>query len=393
MEVGEILSVCGIIAEFNPLHTGHKFLIDKAKEYGTVVCAISSNFVQRGDSAIFEKRIRAKSALLCGADIIVEMPVLWSMSTAQNFALCGVAQLIEMGCDKIIFGSESGDIEALKKCADILVCDEYEEKITQNLKLGKTFAKLRQETAEELGAPKGILEGANNNLAIEYIIAGKKLGFDGEFLTVKREGAMHDTKDIDKFVSASLLREKLQSLDIDFCKEYIPSEISSLVDKDNISNIKNIERAILSVLRLKTKEDLKKLPDISEGIENKLFSAINVADSLDSLYNEIKVKRYTLSRIRRLVLSAFLGFDKDFFLKKPPYVRVLGFSKTGEVHLKSIAKNNEKIVTTVSQIEKLPKDAQKVLEIECKATDLYALSLPKALPCGLEYTSKVIKHE
>lgn len=387
------MSVCGIIAEFNPLHTGHKFLIDKAKEYGTVVCAISSNFVQRGDTAIFEKRIRAKSALLCGADIVVEMPVLWSMSTAQNFALCGVAQLMEMGCDKIIFGSESGDIKALEKCADILLSDEYEKEIAENLKTGKTFAKLRQETAEELGAPKGILEGPNNNLAIEYIIAGKKLGFSGEFLTVKREGAMHDTKNIDKFVSASLIREKLTSGDTDFCKKYIPCEIHSLLNKDNVSNIKNIEKGILSVLRLKDKQDFEKLPDISEGIENKLFSAICVAKSLDSLYNEIKVKRYTLSRIRRLVLSAFLGFDKDFFLKIPSYVRVLGFSKTGEEHLKSVAKVNEKIVVTVSQIEKLGKDAQKVFETECKATDLYVLSLEKVLPCGLEYTSNVIKTE
>ncbi len=387
------MSICGIIAEFNPLHTGHKFLIDKAKEYGTVVCAISSNFVQRGDSAIFEKRIRARSALLCGADIVVEMPVLWSMSTAQNFALCGVAQLMQMGCDKIIFGSESGDIEALKKCADILTSCEYEEKITKKLKQGKTFAKLRQECAEELGAPQGVLEGANNNLAIEYIIAGKKLGFDGEFLTVKRQGAMHDTKDIDSFVSASLLREKLKACDFEFCKEYIPSQLHFLLNKDNISDIKNIEKSVLAVLRLKKKQDLKTLPDISEGIENKLFSAINVAENLELLYNEIKVKRYTLSRIRRLVLSAFLGFDKDFFLKTPPYVRVLGFSKAGERHLKTAAKGNKKIVVTVSQIEKLSKEAQKVLGIECNATDLYALSLPKVLPCGLEYTSKVLKHE
>lgn len=387
------MSVCGIIAEFNPLHTGHKYLIDKAKEYGPVVCAISSNFVQRGDCAIFEKRIRAKSALVCGADIVVEMPVLWSMSTAQNFALCGVAQLMQMGCDKIIFGSESGDIDALRNCAEILLSKEYEQAIKEKLKSGKTFASIRQETAESLGAPKGILATANNNLAIEYIIAGKKLGFSGEFLTVKRQGAMHDTKDIGEFVSASLIREKLQLGEYDFAKEFVPKELHCFIEKDNISDIKNIEKAVLAVLRTKRKDDFKSLPDISEGIENKLFSAVSLAESLDILYNEIKVKRYTLSRIRRLVLSAFLGIDNEFFLKKPPYARVLGFSKIGEKHLKNVAKENEKIVLCVSEIEKLGSDAQKVFECECKATDLYCLSLPKALPCGLEYTSKIIKTE
>ena len=387
------MSVCGIIAEFNPLHTGHKYLLDKAKEYGTVVCAISSNFVQRGDTAIFEKRIRAKSALLNGADIVVEMPVLWSMSTAQNFALCGVAQLLEMGCDKIIFGSESGDIDALRNCAEILLSNEYEQAIKEKLKSGKTFASIRQETAESLGAQKGVLEGANNNLAIEYIIAGKKLGFTGEFLTVKRQGAMHDTNDIKEFVSASFIREKLKSGDYDFAKEYMPNKTHVFIESDNISDIKNIEQGILAVLRTKQKSDFKSLPDISEGIENKLFSAINVAQSLDFLYNEIKVKRYTLSRIRRLVLSAFLGFDDDFFLKTPPYVRVLGFSKSGEKHLKTVAKASGKIVLCVSEIKELGSDAQKVFESECKATDLYALSLPKALPCGLEYASKLIKTE
>lgn len=387
------MSVCGIIAEFNPLHTGHKYLIDKAKEYGPVVCAISSNFVQRGDCAIFEKRIRAKSALVCGADIVVEMPVLWSMSTAQNFALCGVAQLMQMGCDKIIFGSESGDIDALRNCAEILLSKEYEQTIKEKLKSGKTFASIRQETAESLGAPKGILATANNNLAIEYIIAGKKLGFSGEFLTVKRQGAMHDTKDIGEFVSASLIREKLQLGEYDFAKEFVPKELHCFIEKDNISDIKNIEKAVLAVLRTKRKDDFKSLPDISEGIENKLFSAVSLAESLDVLYNEIKVKRYTLSRIRRLVLSAFLGIDNEFFLKKPPYVRVLGFSKTGEKHLKNVAKDSKRIVLCVSEIEKLGSDAQKVFEYECKVTDLYALSLPKALPCGLEYTSKIIKTE
>ncbi len=382
------MATVGIIAEFNPLHTGHEYLLARAKELGDVVCVISSNFVQRGDTAIAPKEIRAKAALLKGADLVAELPVFWSMSTAQNFALGGVSSLVNLGCDTLVFGSEEGEIEPLLEIADILLGEDFPPVLNRYLKEGITFAAARQKALENLGCKAGILDKPNNNLGIEYIVAAKKLGANLEFKTIKRQGADHDSREEKDFVSASLLREKLLEGDRDFCQKYMSADVLDLFSQESLSDIKNIETSILAVLRTKTLEDLKKLPDISEGVENKLFSAIKVATDLNSLYNEIKVKRYPLARIRRLVLSAFLGLDNSFFMKEVPFVRVLGFNKSGEDVLKKATKTSKvPIVTKVSDI----KDTQ-LFGAENLATDLYALSLKKPLESGKNYTLKLIKN-
>ena len=384
----------GIIAEFNPLHSGHEYLINEAKRQGEVVSAISGNFVQRGDCAIVSKEIRARSALIAGADLVCEIPVLWSMSTAQNFALGGVSALVDFGCDTILFGSEVGNIEPLIKICDILESEKFSDLLGKYLKNGTTFALARQMACEELGAKKGILDKPNNNLGIGYILAARRLGYDINFKTVKRLGACHDSTEIDTFVSASLLREKLLSGDRDFCSQYINKDILELYKVEDIADIKQLEKGILAILRTKTLDDLKKLPDLSEGVENKLFSAIKTATSLENLYNEITVKRYTLARIRRHVLSAFLGFDNDFFMKPLPYVRVLGRNKTGEKIIKSAKKQSDvPIIMRVSEVKNLPQKAQKVFETEARATDLYNLSLANPLSSGKEYTFKILTGE
>lgn len=388
------MSIVGVIAEFNPLHTGHEYLLSCAKALGKTVCVISGNFVQRGDTAVASKEIRAKSALLCGADLVCELPVLWSMSTAQNFALGGISALLNLGCDTVMFGSEAGEITPLTETADILLSDEFSLALNKYLSAGITFAAARQKAAEDLGAPIGILDKPNNNLGIEYIIASRRFGADLQFKTVKRLGAPHDSAGLDDFVSASFLREKLITGDREIAKKYMPEKILHLYKEDNLSDISRIETGILSILRTKTAEDFKKLPDLSEGVENRLYSAIRVAIDLKSLYNELKVKRYPLARIRRLVFSAALGFDNSFFMKPLPYVRVLGKSADGDSVLKT-AKGISKIpiVTKISRISELGEDAQKVFQTECRATDLFSLSLKKPQECGKEYKMKFLLEE
>ncbi|MBQ3548177.1 MAG: nucleotidyltransferase family protein [Clostridia bacterium] len=385
----------GIIAEFNPLHLGHKYLIDEAKKLGEVVCVISANFVQRGDTAIVEKHTRTEMALKCGADLVLEMPVCYSMSTAQSFALFGVWALKAAGCDCLMFGSETGEIAPLLKTADILKSENFSQKLALKLKSGVTFAAARQSAAEECGAPKNVLQGANNNLAIEYIVAAKSIGAEFDFLTIKRQGSGHDSSATDSgFASASLIREKLYEGDYQFAKQYMPKAAFDLIKTDEISNIQNIETAILSILRTKTIDDFKNLPDISEGIDNKIFSAVRVATTLNEVYNNVKSKRYTLARIRRLVLSAFLGIDNSFFMQKPEYIRVLGFNKNGEEIIKACRKNSEiPIILKATEIKELSEKAQKMFELENRATDLYLLSLNKPQECGLEYKANLIKTE
>lgn len=386
--------VTGVIAEFNPLHKGHEYLLKKAGEKGPVICALSGNFVQRGEVAIAEKRIRAKAALLSGADVVLELPVLWSMSTAQNFALGGVSALSFAGCNRIMFGSESGDILSLKRAAEILKSAKFSSLLDEKLSEGVSFAVARQFAAEECGLAKGILDGANNNLGIEYIIAANSLGADIEFETVSRVGAGHDSFEEAEFVSASYLRDRLLAKDYEFVNKYMPSNIAELFGEDNISNMEYIERAILAALRTKTIDELKNLPDISEGIENKLFNEIKFANSLEELHNAIKAKRYTLARIRRLVISAFIGMDNSYFMKPLPYIRVLGFNSVGREILSDIAlKSPVPVITRTADINNLSKSVKKVFETECLATDLFGLALKKPLECGLEYKSKMINPE
>lgn len=382
----------GIIAEFNPLHTGHQILINTALKDGAVACVISSNFVQRGDTAITEKRIRTEMALNAGADLVLEMPVCYSCSTAQNFAFAGVSILDAIGCDSLLFGSESGNICDLEKASEILNTNEFSQKLKQNLENGITFAAAREKAAIECGLESDILNKPNNNLAVEYINAIKSINSKMQYKTLCRKGAAHDSKDIEDFVSASLLREKLILGDHDFCEKYISAENLELLKSENIADIKNIENMLLGILRTKSIDELKKLPDISEGVENKLFSAIKTATTLDELYSLIKVKRYTHARIRRLVISAALGLDDSFFMKTPPYIRVLGFNKTGEEILKQISgKTKIPLILRAKEIEGLSDNAKKLFELETTATDLYMLSLNKPRECGYEYKAKLIK--
>lgn len=388
------MSAVGIIAEFNPLHTGHKRLIDYAKTLGdTVACVISGNFVQRGDVAIISKQQRAKFSLLCGVDIVAELPVLWSMSTAQNFALGGVWQLYNLGCQKIVFGSECGDIDALINAADVLNSDGFFEKVSEKAKSGVTFAVARENAAQEMGVDFTLLRGANNNLGIEYILAAKKLNLPIEFHTIKRLGAGHDSNEIDDgFVSSSFIREELLKSNIGYTERFMPREIRGIINPEHIADIKRLENAILCSLRTKSANDLKNLPDISEGLENKIYFSARVATSLDELYNMIKTKRYTMARIRRLVLSAFLALDNRFFMTTPPYVRVLGFNSTGLEHLKT-PQGIIPVITRALQIKNLDDDAIKVFETECRATDIYNLALGVPLECGSEQKMKLLKTE
>ena len=388
------MSAVGIIAEFNPLHTGHKRLIDYAKTLGdTIACVISGNFVQRGDVAIISKQQRAKFALLCGVDIVAELPVLWSMSTAQNFALGGVWQLYNLGCQKIVFGSECGDIDALINAADVLNSDGFFEKVSEKAKSGVTFAVARENAAQEMGVDFTLLRGAINNLGIEYILAAKKLNLPIEFHTIKRLGAGHNSNEIDDgFVSSSFIREELLKSNIGYTERFMPREIRGIINPEHIADIKRLENAILCSLRTKSANDLKNLPDISEGLENKIYFSARVATSLDELYNMIKTKRYTMARIRRLVLSAFLALDNRFFMTTPPYVRVLGFNSNGLEHLKT-PQGIIPVITRALQIKNLDDDAIKVFETECRATDIYNLALGVPLECGSEQKMKLLKAE
>ncbi len=388
------MSTIGIIAEFNPLHNGHEYLISKAKTLGNVVCVMSGNFVQRGDFSIYPKETRFAAALNCGCDLIAELPTPWAMSTAQNFAFGSVFILNALGCDTIMFGSECGKIEPLLSIADILESENFSSYLADELKKGITFAAARENAVKSCGGDYLLLSGANNNLALEYILAARKINKNLKFKTVKRLGAMHDTLCEDTFVSATLLREKIKNGDLNFLQKHTPKAAYTLYENSPVCSIDGKDLSILSLLRKKGENEFKSLPDISEGLDNKIYNSIRLATSLEELYNNIKVKRYTLARIRRLVLCAALDIDNSFFLKNPPYIRIGGMNKMGEKILKIATKSSPvPIVVKPAQIEALDDISKKLFELENKATDLYNLFLSAPQKCGSEYTRKIIKTE
>ena len=229
-----------------------------------------------------------------------------------------------------------------------------------------------------------MLQNPNDNLGTEYIIAARKLNLPVKFRCIKRQGANHDSNTVSgDFVSSSYIREKLALGDIAFAERFMPIVLHGMINAKDISDTARLDTAILSVLRTKTAEDFLNLPDISEGLQNRLEFAVRSASTLEGVQSQLKSKRYTLSRVRRLIFSAFLGFDNEFFMRTPPYVRLLGASGRGIDTLgKGVVYD---VITKPSQIKSLGKDAQKVFEAECRATDIYTLSLKVPLEAGLEY--------
>lgn len=346
----------GVICELNPLHKGHKYLFDICKNNGDgLICAMSGNFTQRGDFAVYNKFERAQTAIKNGADLVIEIPALCTIQSAQGYAKSGVKILESTGiCDRLAFGAETDDIAQLKAVSKkIKDCDEQ---IIQALSSGVSYPAARQSA---VNSP--LLETPNNILAIEYLTYTKL-----DAMAVKRLGKGHDSDDIN----------------------YSASEIRKHLDKDEICTLERCERAVLYKLRNMTSEDFLKIEDVSEGLENRIEKCVKEATSLDGLYDAIKTKRYTHSRIRRIVLRAFLGITRDM-PSQPEYLRILAFNERGREMLAQMKKTAElPIITKYANITN--EYIKELFDLECKFTDIYNLGLKTPLPCGEEQRSKVI---
>lgn len=390
------MSVTGIIAEFNPLHNGHEYLIKQAKKSGdSVVCVLSSDFVQRGDTAIFPKEIRTRCALMCGVDLVIELPTLWSMSGAEKFALGAVSLLKETTVvDRLAFGAQNDDISTLNSISNFLNGDKYKSLIKNNLSDNKGFAQIREDIiSKELKIDSSLLKDGNNNLAIEYIRACKNLNFNPNFFAIKRRATPHDSHfEKDGFSSASYIREYLLNGDFDSVSNLIPKKLLDIYKNSPISNISHIHNALLFKLRSLNEDTFKLLPDISEGLENRIYKAIRNASSFKELLETLKTKRYPLSRLRRLALYAALEINNQIYPNLPPYIRILGFNKSGEPLVKLISKSsNLPVIVNSKQSSKLSGEAKVVFESQCKFTDLYNLSLSEPIKCGSDIAYKTIK--
>ena len=389
----------GIICEFNPLHRGHQYLLTQAKNHSQgVICVMSGNWVQRGEPAILSKFARAEAAVRCGADVVIELPISWACAPAERFAYGAVSLLHSLGCvEELWFGSECGDACLLEKLAQFLVSEDFQKALLPFLRTGISFASARQKAVENTFGPQyaATLESANNILGIEYCKALLRCQSKMKPKTVQRIGGQHDSMEEvlpHAILSASQLRQLLAQGQL--LNGLIPRPSLEIISREMDggrcpADFSLLERAVLARLRMMSAADFAALPDISEGLENRLYALSRSAQSLQELYDGVKSKRYSHARIRRLIAYAFIGISNPL-LDSPPYARILAASGQGKQMLGEIARSSQiPLLTRPKDFFSASPEIAGVSETEQRATDLYALSLPSPPACGWECRHKL----
>lgn len=400
------MKIAGIIAEYNPFHNGHAYHIEhtKAEKEGGathVVAVMSGWFTQRGEPAVVSPFARADVALRNGVDLVIALPLPWAMSSAQYFAEGGVYLLGALNCvDLLSFGSECGDMEALCFVRRLLDDPRTAGRLKELMATGASYAAAMQQAVAESGGEKRakLLDTPNNTLGIEYLGALTRQNSSIKPYTVGRMGVEHDAVcPIGSMASASYIRELLRSGRTRNVGTFVPNTVCDMLVRaaENgtcPSREELAERAVLAVLRTRSKDQLSRLPSVSEGIENRLYNAIRDAGSLEDLLDTAKTKRYTRTRLQRLIYSAFLGVTDELASGMPPYIRVLGANARGHEILRTAKQNGVTlpIITRASDAANLDDHAKRVFALECRAADLYSLFLPTPTPCGTEMTSGMV---
>ena len=395
------MKIGGIVAEYNPFHNGHSYQIEKSKELGEwthVVAAMSSNYVQRGETALISKWARAEMAVKNGVDLVIEIPTLWSTSYAQRFAFGGVSLLNSLGCvDMLSFGSECGNIDELIEFKDAINSDAVSERLKENLEYGLSFASARSEALKAVCGNRffDILEEPNNTLGVEYLQALDKLGSDMIPMTIRRIGASHDSvMRSENFACASDIRRMMLEENKEW-EMYVPQSVADIYARETENGkapcpISKLEFSILCCMRQLSAEDIGLSPDVSEGMEYRIHDAALRASSLEELFQLAKTKRYSHARIRRIVLHAFMGFVADDYRGEPPYIHVLAMNYKGKEILKEAKEKASKpIVTKASDFNELDDYGRHVFALEDMCTDVYSLASPVIFPCGREKTNGI----
>ena len=377
------MAILGVVSEFNPFHKGHQYLLQESRSRlggdTTVICVMSGDFVQRGEAACFDKFSRAEAACRSGADLVIELPLPWCISSAEGFARGAVALLAALGCTHLSFGSESGDLTGLQRVADALGDPTIHEAIQSILSADPTlpYARARQMAlAKSLGDDALLLEEPNNILGIEYMKAIRSLGCDLTPMTIQRFGAAHDAVSAGVQPSAMQLRRML--LEGEQLDESIPSEAMQVfwkeIEKGRSWNPRLLDRMLRSRLYTLNAEDFEMLPDSGDGAGRRLYKALQEGKSLEDTAALAATKRYTRARMRRMLLCAALGIRKEDLEALPPYVRLLAINEKGRTFLHENSVDIAlPIVTKPAMARDLGKTADHVFSMGASAHDLYCL--------------------
>ena len=392
------LRVAGIITEYNPLHRGHLRLVEVIRrelgEDAAVICCMSGDFVQRGDFAVVRRQARAKAAVMSGADLVLELPLLWAVSSAEGFAEGGVSLLLATGLvDTLVFGSERGDTDALRQAAAVLLCEKFSAALRRELAAGISYPAARQRAVSELAGPAiaDVLSRPNDLLGVEYCKSLLRHASAVRPMAVLREGAPHGQglSDMDApeseqnaFPSSSVIRALLRRGEREAAlARMAPAMWACYLEEEAAGRApvfyEVLERAILYRLRSMTRDDFAALDEGREGLSNRLYEATRHAVSVRDALERAKTKRYPLSRLRRMMLWAFLGLTQADRTRQPAYLRPLAMNATGRKLLARMRSSATLPVLTKSgDASALGPEAVSLLQLEARAADLYALAYP-----------------
>lgn len=374
------MKIAGITAEYNPFHTGHEYHIRRTREItgaDGIVCVMSGHFTQRGEGAVFDKWTRAEAAVRCGADLVLQLPEIFSCANAQSFAQGAVGLLSGIGCVSYLsFGAECADAEVLKKAAN--VCenepDSVREEIQTRLSKGEGYPLARAKAIENYLGITGILSEPNNILAIEYLNALERLDSKIEPIPIKRMGAAYKEEgENGKYPSALFVRNLLyDNKDI---SPYVPKAAYNVYKGKKCVLPSDFDMPIMTVLRKMSAKDLADIRDVSEGMENRIADISKKVFTVSELSDEASSKRYTKSRIRRIATASLLDIKKSNHLALPSYARVLAFNDTGRKIISQIKKCSDlDIVVKCADFK-----GNEMFEKDVLATDIYSLSANAAL--------------
>ena len=390
------MKVSGIICEYNPFHNGHYYHIKKTRENGAthIVAVMSGNYVQRGDVAIIDKFERAKAAVKSGADLVIELPVAYSLSSAEVFARGAMYILNAMGCvDEVSFGSESGDINKILSAVKASIACSQSPDLKTLLDSGLSYPSAMNMLAEKnFGKQVGdVFQWPNNLLAIEYIKAISYLNSKITPFTVTRKNAGHDQPDvICNFASASFIRQNVrENAYSDLMPKVMFDILSDAVAGGRIAQFSNLEKAIMYRMRMMTPALIRDVPDVGQGLEHRIYEA-RTASTVQEMMEMIKTKRYTMSRIRRILVNALLGITKDDLTTPPVYGRILAVNERG-TDILSVAKGKSRIplATSLSKLGEINAVTRRAAELESLSTDIYSIAMDKVQPVGTDYRAKI----
>lgn len=412
------MKTVGLITEYNPFHNGHAYHIEKAKMLtgaDRVIVVMSGDFVQRGAPAVMPKHLRAESALLSGASLIIELPVCFATGSAEYFAQGSISLLNQLGCiDSICFGSECGNLHLLKEIAQILADEpiEYQAALKQALKEGASFPAARQEALNIYSDKYSeILASPNNILGIEYLKALAKIHSKMEPFTIKRIGAGYHDMDIDgQFSSATAIRSDIyqladvnsssESLPLTHIQTQVPSSCHELMKKNYQTRypVKADDFSLLLKAKLlsETAGSLSHYLDMSPELANRILRLRNDYLSFEQFCDLLKTKELTRSRISRSFIHVLLGITNDWLtaMKAPaPYARILGFRRD-HADLLGILKRTSGIPLITSPARAVLADtAYQMLELDIYASNLYESVITDlyGTPFHNELTKQIIK--